>query len=220
MARQTDMTGNRHGDWVVMSRAKPQGGKRFWNVTNSVTDAQAVVAQTELKNLAGKACVADENCTIKDGKHAMPSSAEITAKVVVGNHANDPFNIPDGILPDDDSEYPFAPEFTEPAFVPVKGEVADNPFEVSGQMDFDFPDDDECSVADCKCEPNIVKFTGPGFGADLVVAVNAEETKARANKLIEALVDAMVVNLRGFIDEWRDGVIKELSERIQVTDAS
>lgn len=52
MARKTDYTSDQIGNWVVVSRAAPVEGKRFWNVTNLVTKEDRVVAQTALAGLA------------------------------------------------------------------------------------------------------------------------------------------------------------------------
>lgn len=52
--RKSDFTGDAYGDWVVVDRAAADGGKRRWNVTNTVTGDKRTVLQTELPELATK----------------------------------------------------------------------------------------------------------------------------------------------------------------------
>jgi hypothetical protein len=178
-SRQTNFVGERYGNFVVMSKAPAVNGKRFWNVINTQTDVTRVVAQTALKDLVDEpdcdnclsVCPADDNCKITDeGKHVMPNSADISARVVLGNFKDDPFSIPEGFLPEDDSEYPFEPSFVEPCVLVECPEFADkvidsgviypDPFDI--QMSAGSEDDDEdefpcgpCTDADCRCEPGI-----------------------------------------------------------------
>lgn len=181
--RRTRFEGERYGDWYVESKATPLEGKRRWHCVNTVTDERRLILQTELKNLA-------------DEEEVMPSSREITTKVLIGNYKDDPFNIPDGILPEDDDEYPFEPVFTEPEFVPVLGEVvdinADNPFDV--QMSADFDDDGELSAT--TPEPVSLSENIRGF--------------------IETLTANMADGLVGVIREWQVIAVNDLLRDIKV----
>jgi hypothetical protein len=211
-----DYAGETFGEWFVESRAKPQGGKRFWNVTNTVTDEKMVVAQTELKSLAtleddhihhgptAAGCCAEpcvvENCQIVDGKHEIqtnrpegdevPSSSEITARVLIGNYANDPFNLPDGVLPEDDSEYPFEVAFVEPVVIEdvmVDLPAPDDIFSVDG---LDVPDDEDAPT------PVSLNDNIRGF--------------------VETLVANMAESMTSFVEEWRVIVVDELLKDIKV----
>lgn len=152
MARTTSFEGSRYGDWYVGGRGKPIGGKRFWICTNVVTDEVRVVAQTDLKKLDGhdpeteapiglpaeqhKAWAEgdwepgdtwppgpeSDNNEPSDGDDEMPTSAEITARVLAGNYADDPFSVP---------AEAFEPIFREPPVVvepELPFEVTENPF--------------------------------------------------------------------------------------------
>lgn len=94
--RRTDYTGDRFGDWVVMSKAPAVDSKRMWNVTNSQTDEVRIVAQTALKDLAS------------DQGDAVPNSNEITANVLAANGADNPFKL---------SAAAFEPVFREAAVI-------------------------------------------------------------------------------------------------------
>lgn len=152
--------GDRYGDWYLESRAKPINGKRYWNVTNTVTDAKAVVAQTDLANL---------NNADFQPEDAVPSSAEITARVLAGNHAANPFAVPAGA---------FEPVFREPsviATVTADGQtdeylsdgtvvvagvkftkIGDNPF--GGQVSAGFDDSSQEGVEQGIVDAEMVKF--------------------------------------------------------------
>jgi hypothetical protein len=139
MAKKSDYTGDRFGVWFVESRAKPVDSKRMWNCVNTETDEKAVVPQTQLKDLGEGKFFPSSESFLSALEPDVASSADITARVLIGNYKDDPFSIPDGVLPDSDEDA-LAVEFVDP-------------FEMT-QADWDqgFEDDEpDCCVADPNC---------------------------------------------------------------------
>lgn len=112
--RKSDYTGDRFGDWVVMSRAKAQEGKRCWSVTNTVTDEQRVVLQTELKDLPKEASV-QSPVTIGTAESIGPLGDLVRA-------SNNPFSVP-------------AIDFDAESDSTETGTVETNPFSFPGRPD-------------------------------------------------------------------------------------
>jgi hypothetical protein len=203
-----DYTGERFGDWYVESRAKPVDGKRFWNVTNTVTDEARVVAQTELKNLANE-------------ETDMPASADITARVLIGNFKDDPFNLPDGVLPEDDDEYPFTVEFVEPAIgdiITVGGiefiKISDNPFETDDQISFDDIDDDDRHgvLDDIDGEISSISIPANPWAEPSDDRTMLDDlTSALVLKAIDELAESLHGYLGQAVENWRTSIIRTVS---------
>jgi hypothetical protein len=143
MARKSDYTGDTLGEWFVDRKAAPVDGKRMWHVVNKRTDETAVVPQTQLKALGEGKFFPSSESFLDALEPDVANSADRTAKVLLGNYADDPFSIPDGILPDHD-ETELAVEFVDPF-------EAGPEFDDQDPEDTSYEDEVDCCVADPNC---------------------------------------------------------------------